>query len=132
MLLEALLAILIFSMGVLAVVGMQANAIQDLSQSKYRTDASLLADQVMAEMWANSTNLASYSYPGSGAVPPPLQNWVSAVQAKLPGAATFPPSVVLGANNQVTVTVRWRSSRETGLGAAPHSFQAVAYITCCF
>jgi type IV pilus assembly protein PilV len=130
MLLEALLAILIFSLGVLAIVGMQATAVQDLSESKYRTDAALLANQILAEMWGNSGNLAAYAYAGGGA-PAPLQTWVSAVQAKLPGAATFPPTIVLGANNQVTVTVRWRAARETGLGSGPHSYQAVAYITCC-
>jgi type IV pilus assembly protein PilV len=130
MLLEALLAILIFSMGVLAIVGMQATAVQDLSESKYRTDAALLANQILADMWGNSSNLSAYAYTGGGA-PAPLQTWVSAVQAKLPGATAFPPTIVIGANNQVTVTVRWRAARETGLGSGPHSYQTVAYITCC-
>jgi type IV pilus assembly protein PilV len=131
MLLEAMLAILIFSLGVLAIVGMQATAVQDLGESKYRTDAALLANQVVADMWGNSQNLAAYAYGGGGAIPPELQDWVATVQAKLPGATTFPPIVAVAANNRVTVTVRWRAARETGTGAAPHQFQTVAYITCC-
>jgi type IV pilus assembly protein PilV len=131
MLLEAMLAILIFSLGVLAIVGMQATAVQDMGESKYRTDAALLANQVLADMWGNSQNLADYAYAGGGAVPPQLQDWVATVQAKLPGATAFPPIVAVGANNQVTVTVRWRAAREAGIGAAAHQFQTVAYITCC-
>lgn len=131
MLLEAMLAILIFSLGVLAIVGMQATAVQDLGESKYRTDAALLANQVLADMWGNSQNLASYAYGGGGAVPPQIQDWVGTVQARLPGATTYPPIIAVGANNQVTVTIRWRAAREAGTGAAPHRFQTVAYITCC-
>ena len=37
-LLEGLLAVLIFSVGVLALIGMQANAINTISEVKYRTD----------------------------------------------------------------------------------------------
>ena len=39
MLIEGLIAILIFSLGVLAMVGMQAQAINHTSQAKYRADA---------------------------------------------------------------------------------------------
>jgi type IV pilus assembly protein PilV len=130
MLLEALVAILIFSVGILAIVGMQATAVQDMGEAKYRTDAAFLANQVLAEMWGNSSNLASYAYAG-GAVPPALADWVSTVQDRLPGATAFPPTIAIGANNQVTVTVRWQAARDNATGAAPHRFQAVAYITCC-
>ena len=43
MLLEALIAILIFSMGILALMGMQATAINTVSESKYRSNAGFLA-----------------------------------------------------------------------------------------
>jgi len=132
MLLEALIAILIFSMGILAIVGMQATAIQDMGEAKYRSEAAFLADQVLAEAWGNASSLASYAYAGSGAVPAQVAPWVSTVQARLPGAVTFPPIIaVVPATNQVTVTVRWQASRDKANSAAPHQFQSVAYITCC-
>jgi len=132
MLLEALIAILIFSMGILAIVGMQATAIQDMGEAKYRTDAAFLANQVLAEMWGNASSLPAYAYPGSGAVPVPLAPWVSTVQDRLPGAVTYPPIIaVVPATNQVTVTVRWQAARDKAASAAPHQFQSVAYITCC-
>ena len=42
MLLEALIAILIFSLGILSLVALQATAVQLTSDAKYRTDATLL------------------------------------------------------------------------------------------
>ncbi len=55
MLLEALIAILIFSMGILAIVGLQASSIKLASDAKYRSDASLLANRLIGQMWlANS------------------------------------------------------------------------------
>jgi len=132
MLLEALIAILIFSMGILAIVGMQATAIQDLGEAKYRSDAAFLTNQLLAEMWGNPSSLPAYVYGGSGGVPVPLAPWVSTVQARLPGATTYPPIVaVVPATNQVTVTVRWQAARDKAASAAPHQFQSVAYITCC-
>jgi type IV pilus assembly protein PilV len=134
MLLEALIAILIFSIGILAIVGMQATAIQDMGEAKYRSDAAFLANQIVADMWGNSGNLAGYSYAGSGAAPALVQNWVNTVQSRLPGVNVATgknlPIIALGANNTVTVTVRWQAARDASLNAA-HSYQLVAYINCC-
>ena len=76
MLLEALIAILIFSVGILAVVGMQAVAIKDVAQSKYRSDASFLADSLLSQMWTDAGNIAGYAYAGSGTAPSKLTDWV--------------------------------------------------------
>ena len=43
-LLEALIGILIFSVGILALVGMQALAIKHMSDAKYRSDAAFFAN----------------------------------------------------------------------------------------
>ena len=107
MLIEALMAILVFSIGVLSLVGMQAAAIGHVNDAKYRADASFLANQVIGEMWVNRANLASYAYSG-GTVPPVLANWVAQVQGTLPGAGTTPPKIVIGNNSVVTVTVSWK------------------------
>ena len=42
-LIEAMVAILIFSLGVLAIVGLQANMIKNVADSKYRSEASYIA-----------------------------------------------------------------------------------------
>ena len=91
MLLEALIALLIFSLGILAIVGMQATAIQDVGEAKYRSDAAFLANQIVADMWSNSTQLAKYAWSGTGGAPTLIANWVNTVQQRLPGANTYPP-----------------------------------------
>ena len=45
MLLEALIAVLIFSLGILAVIALQAVAIKLTGDAKYRTDATLMANR---------------------------------------------------------------------------------------
>jgi type IV pilus assembly protein PilV len=131
MLLEALIALLIFSLGILAIVGMQATAIQDMGEAKYRSDAAFLANQVIADMWSNSSQLNTYAWGGAGAAPAQIQNWVSTVYSRLPGSSDFPPTIAVGANNTVTVTVRWQQARDKSAAAPPHRHTSVAYITCC-
>ena len=67
MLLEAILAILIFSIGVLAVIGLQTASVKAVSDAKYRADAAFLANQIIGEMWVNKTNLGGYIYAGTPA-----------------------------------------------------------------
>ena len=44
-LIEAMIAILLFSLGVLAIVGLQAAMIKNVDDSKYRTEASYIAQK---------------------------------------------------------------------------------------
>jgi len=131
MLLEALIGILIFSLGILAMVGMQVMGIKLASDSRDRAEASNLASQLVGEMWLNRTALASYQYAGSGTPPAALTNWVARVDASLPGAAANRPIVTVGASSlgasvgtQTTVTLRWTSPSDTTV----HQFVMTAYI----
>ena len=125
-LLEGLFAILIFSMGVLAMLGMHVNAVNTASEAKFRTDAAFLTDQLLGELWVTSpTNLANYAYSGSGNPNAAVKPWVDQVKATLPGATNFPPMVSVVAStlytsggttvNQytITVTVRYRPPKTT-------------------
>lgn len=123
-LLEALIAILIFSMGILALIGLQAAAISNVTDAKYRSDASFLANQVVGEMWANQPNLASYAYSGTGIPPAVLTNWVAQVEATLPGASAQKPTIVIGANNLVTVTVLWQPPK----APVAHNYRVITQI----
>lgn len=55
MLLEALIAILIFSVGILAIVGLQANSIKLAGDAKYRSEANILANQLIGNMWQSQS-----------------------------------------------------------------------------
>jgi type IV pilus assembly protein PilV len=50
MLLEALMAVVIFSLGILALIGLQSVAIREVTESKARSDASYLADKVLGDL----------------------------------------------------------------------------------
>ncbi len=132
MMIESLLAILIFSIGILAVVGMQAVAIKSVTDSKTRSDASFLANELMAQMWTDSGNIANYAYPGSGTVPSRLTGWIATVGTRLPGATTVPPIVtVTGATASgatVQITMRWQLPEEASQGLPPHNFVIVASV----
>jgi len=52
-LLEALLAVLIFSLGVLAMVAMGATAINAQGDAQYRNDAATFANEIATQIWLN-------------------------------------------------------------------------------
>jgi type IV pilus assembly protein PilV len=124
-LLEALLGILIFSIGILALVGMQALAIRHMSDAKYRSDASFYASEIVGQMWLNRSSLGSYEYAGGGSPPAAIANWVTSVQNGLPGitAAVNQPTIAV-AGTTVTVTVYWQLPGATDR----HNHMIVAYI----
>ena len=127
-LIESMISILIFSLGVLAVVGLQAVAVQSVTDSKSRSDAGMLANRLIGEMWVNRANLASYAYAGSGTAPSSLTNWMSSVNY-LPNATTYPPVITVDAvNNVVTITLRWQLPEDKAKGLPPHNYTTVATI----
>lgn len=127
-LLEAMIAILIFSMGILAIVGLQAASIARSSDANYRTQASLLANQLIGEMWASDHASLQATYQGvSGSGGAGYAAWLAKV-AVLPGAAANPPIVtVTPASGQVVITVSWKQPNEAP-AAAPHNYIATATI----
>ena len=122
-LLEAMIAILIFSMGILAIVGLQTVSLKAVSESKYRVDASFLANQVAADMWVDRSNIANYAWNGTGTPPAAIAAWVTQVQNTLPGADTNPPTIVV-VGNVVTISVLWQPPREP----AAHQYVSIADI----
>jgi type IV pilus assembly protein PilV len=64
-LLEGLIAVLIFSIGILGIVGLQAAMIKGTSDSKYRIDAGYVAQQRIAAIWVDPNNLANYAESGT-------------------------------------------------------------------
>jgi len=131
MLLEALIGILIFSLGILAMVGMQTMSIKLATDSRDRAEASNLAGQLVGQMWLNRAALASYQYSGTGTAPAALTTWIAQVNASLPNAAANPPIVTIGASplgasagTQTTVTLRWNSPTDSTV----HQYVMTAYI----
>ncbi|KXS31911.1 MAG: putative Tfp pilus assembly protein PilV [Candidatus Gallionella acididurans] len=136
-LLEGLISILLFSVGILAIVGMQAAAIKNTSDAKYRADASYFANQIIGQMWADRANLPSYNNnaiagtapcnpTGTLSIYPNVTGWLNAVTTSLPNAVSGVQQIVVNAaaNNLVTVTVCWKPPQATTW----HNFVATAQI----
>lgn len=141
MLLEGLIAILIFSMGILALIGLQAIAIKNTADAKYRAEAAFLANQIIGQMWAdNPGNLANYAhnpmggtcttFGGAASANANVTAWLGnattagTVAGNLPGATSARQQITIGAGNLVTVTICWQGPQE----AAPHNHVTVAQI----
>lgn len=105
MLIEAMLAILIFSIGVLGIIGLQATANKASVQAKYRSEASLLANEIIGRMWASDRRLATIA--GNFADPN------SCPVAQAAAAALNPPVNVVCTASEYT---RWAWA---GYSAAP-------------
>src|SRR5450755_3960959 len=88
-LLEALIGILIFSLGVLGIVGLQARAIRFTTDAEIRAEAMYLANSLISQMWTDNRNVLYTKYDSTqgGAGYTAFQARVSA----LPGAT--PPVV---------------------------------------
>jgi type IV pilus assembly protein PilV len=99
---EALIALGIFSVAILGVMSLQAKMVASTSTAKFRADASFLASEVVGMMWTDIANLAKYDT-GQCLAYPRCNGWVSKVASYLPqGSATLAVN-----GNVVTVTVRW-------------------------
>ena len=137
MLIEALIAILIFSIGILAVVGMQSVAIKNVTESKYRSEAAFLANELTSQMWTDAVNITLYNYPGSSYAK--RDDWVAKVDARLPGTAanrpriTVTPPALVGfstppVGGSVTIEIFWQLPEEASAGLPPRKHTVVASI----
>lgn len=140
-LLEALFAILLFSIGVLALVALQAVSIKNSIDAKYRSDASYLANQIISQMWIDRSNIDRYSHYSTGTLcaftgsasadaspwVTPVTGWVAQVTDLLPGSAASKTQILVstvGSTKQVKVTVCWKSPQE----ASSHNFVVTGQI----
>lgn len=143
-LIEGLFAIVIFSVGVLALVGMQANAVKLAGDAKLRADAAYLANQIISQMWADRSHLDDYrlnddvsgcanfsdtSLSGTGQGIDNVNSWLGVtsragtVFGMLPGAKA--QITVETGTNVVTVTVCWKTPQETDY----HNFVSTALVS---
>ena len=107
MLLEALIGILIFSIGILALLGMQAAAMRATIDAKYRSEAAFLANEIIGTMWVDRANLASYATASCSGYTE-CNAWLGRLQAKLPNATGANVPTIDIAGQQATVTVKWQ------------------------
>ena len=126
MLIEALIAILIFAVGILGIVGLQANAIKQVTDARFRSDAALLANQLIGSMWVTDRTTATLQA-SFNTGNPAYTVWKNTVLATLPVPSAYPPEVNVDPFNIVTVTLYWLAPNEPAT-AEKHKYVAIAQI----
>ena len=129
-LLEAMIAVLIFSLGILALVSMQTAAARSTIDAKYRADASFFANQIVSMIWVESpANRATYlngqnatqagaaacQAGGAAATAPEALAWLGQVGRLLPSADANRQQITI-VNDNVTVRVCWLDRSENAGG----------------
>jgi len=114
MLLEAMLAMFIFSLGVLGLVGMYTASIKNVTDAQFRTEAAFFAETLIGQLRVAdpATRATNYDSP-SGTAYVVWKNLM--VNSGVPGVANHVPTVEFTGTNSKTVTVHiyWQAKNET-------------------
>jgi type IV pilus assembly protein PilV len=129
-LLEALIGIMIFSIGILALVALGTTAITVQADAQYRTEAMNLAERMSSAIWTGVARtpegevdpvaLAAYrqqdggddcTFSGSEATRQEVIDWLAAVRSSLPGSVEEMQQVAVNParHNQVSITICWQA-----------------------
>ena len=136
MLLEALISIAVFSIGVLGLIGLQSAAIKNTGEARQRADAAFYANQIIGSMWADDrAALTTYAHNAAGsqcgsfAASPSanakVSDWIAAVEKNLNGVSgSSLQQITVDPHNVVAVTLCWKNPGES----AYHFFTTAAQI----
>lgn len=112
-LIEAMVAILIFSLGILAIVALQALSMRNTTDAQYRAEAAHLANSVIAQMRLADQATVAATFATGGA---DYDKWkterVTNAAVGLPVSSA--PTIVFN-GREVTVTVFWQAQSDSGV-----------------
>ncbi len=109
-LIEVLVAILIFSFGVLGLVGLQGAMVRNQTDAKFRTDAAFLVNELVGLIQSDLTKIDSYATSsGTTCGYTKCADWVRKVKNSLPdGKATTVYTAGGGGNGgSYVITITW-------------------------
>ena len=154
-LLEALIAILIFSLGILGMVAMGGTAIAAQSDARYRTEAANFANEIASKIALNvdpnniQTSLQGFAhqpisagycnFAGDASTSAIVLGWVDEVRGAVPGTPGLPGATAISQSiavdisqatySTVTITVCWQPPSNGTTAFAPwHSQVLVSYV----
>ena len=115
-LLEALIGILIFALGVLGIVGLQVASLRTTTDSAMRAEAVFAANQLLSQMWADDENslVANYSSAFNGQ---PYKDFAAQLKSTQGGTWVADPAVVFDTiappsqqSHYVVINIQWKST----------------------
>jgi hypothetical protein len=126
---ESLIALLVFLIGILAILKYQGENIIATTQSQNRITATFLADGLLGTMWLNKNHLAEFS-DGSHEE---YQHWLTQVSTTLPGIDTTAnsataPQITISTNankiSNISIILKWHTP---GMGISSYVLNSTIY-----
>lgn len=115
-LIEVMVAVVVLSIGLLGLAGLQATGLRHNQSASFRSTATVLAYDIADAMRANATDAVNKNYDIAMTDPKPtgaaiyqqdLNNWINELALRLPSG----DGAVSVNNAMMTVTVQWDDSR---------------------
>ncbi|HKE39477.1 MAG TPA: hypothetical protein VKG21_06545 [Casimicrobiaceae bacterium] len=136
-LLEALIGILVFSFGILGIVGLQAQAIRFTNDSEFRAEAVYLANALISKMWTDDRTQLKAKY-DSTVGGPEYVNFQNQVKNAFKGADVLDPVVLVDdpalppapskTSSVVQVQISWRLPGEPASAAYNHNYTTTGVV----
>lgn len=132
-LLEALCGLLIFAVGILGLIGLQAASVKQAAAAEYRSVAALQANELISDMWVSDRTAASLQAKFASPDGPAFKAWQEKWEAALPGSTHKPEvtfTTIAGggptptSSSQVSITIYWKAPSET----IEHKYDVVAQL----
>ncbi|MCE2870196.1 MAG: hypothetical protein LW714_02130 [Oxalobacteraceae bacterium] len=109
-LLEGLLAIFLFSVGLLSLLMLITATHIETSNARYRIEASLLINELVSHMWIGDHSLAGLRSRYKDTTSADYKSWFATVSHRLPGvsATMNTPQITIDDARNVTVSLQWQ------------------------
>jgi len=120
-LIEVMVALLIFMLGILGFIGMRTALTKAQAESDLRANAAYLASEVMGRMWSDVQNLSAYEGTDKCSAKA-CSEWRSKVVQALPGGTAS--IAVDESTGNVSIKVGWRLP-----GGISHSYETQSNIS---
>jgi type IV pilus assembly protein PilV len=113
-LIESLLAVLVFSVGLLSLLALLTATLKESNNARYRSEASLLATDLVSRMWSGERSLQSLRQRFTPAADE-YQRWLERVRSTLPGVTDNQnlPELLIDDERRITLTLHWQTPSDT-------------------
>jgi len=113
-LIESLLAVLVFSVGLLSLLALLTVTLKESDNARYRSEASLLATDLVSRMWSGERSLPSLRQ-RFDPLADEYQRWLQRVQSTLPGVTENKnlPALHIDDERIITLTLHWQIPSDT-------------------
>jgi type IV pilus assembly protein PilV len=136
-LVEVLVSLVVVSVGLLGVIGLQLSTVKNNYVALMRSHASALADDIADRMRANRaavirngvydlTNFGSSGGTGTSQAEVDVRDWKTALAAQLPSGDG---DVAVADNGVVTISVRWGERRDRTATTTTTTIEQVTFVT---